>query len=167
MVRPSGRSARLHSAARRGFALVDAVIGGVILAVGLAAILSLTSRAVSMQRGAEIQVVAAWILDEQLAMVLVEGPEDFRDLHPTFGRCRAPFEEFEFEVRIADRGIGLPWRVTAVVRHIPTGAAYVAQTMIAERGGDEPNPERAPPEPIDREGRYDELRNPDRPSQPI
>lgn len=152
------RSRTSHAVLRRGFALIDAVIGGLILAIGLAAILSLTSRAVWMQRGAEVQIISAWLLDEQLALVLTEGAEDFRELHPTFGTCEAPFDDYEFEVQIQDRGIGLPWRVTAVVRHVPTGAAFVAETMVADRGGEEPNPERAPPEPIDRQARYDELR---------
>ncbi len=148
---------RRPSVMRRGFALVDAVIGGVILAVGLAAILTLTARAMMMQRSGETAIIAAHLCDELLAQVLMEGPEDYIDLYDSFGRFHEPFDEFDFAVELDDRGEGLPWRVTATVFHRPTGESFSVQTMIATRGGEEPNPDRTPPEPIDRQGRYDEL----------
>lgn len=153
-VRPSRRR-RLRTA--RGFALIDAIIGGIILAIGLAALLSLSSRALYMQQQGEVEIVAAHLIDELLATVLTEGPEDFRELYDTFGRFNEPFENYEFVVELDDRGRGLPWRVTASVRHIPTDAVYSTQTMIADRNGTDPNPARAPSEPIDRQARYEEM----------
>ncbi len=149
--------ARPVTALRRGFALVDAIIGGVILAIGLAAILSLTAHALTMQRSGEIAIRASHLCDELLSLVLMEGPEDFIDMYDTFGRFDEPFDDFDFAVELDDRGEGLPWRVTATVFHRATGEDFSVQTMIAMRGGEEPNPERAPPEPLDRQGRYDEL----------
>lgn len=145
---------------RRGFALVDAIIGGVILAVGLAALLSLSARALSMQQQGEVEVVGAHLVDELLSTVLTEGPQDFRELYDTFGRFDEPYGDYDFEVVLEDRGVGMPWRVVATVRHAPTGAAFSAETMIADRGGTEPNPARAPTEPIDRQARYEEKNDP-------
>ena len=142
---------------RRGVALVDVIIGSILLAIGLAGILTLTSRALILQRRGEVEVVAAALLDEMLSTVLAEGASDFRQLYDTFGRYDAPFEDFDYEVAIEDRGIGQPTRVTATVRHRPTAAEYSVQTIIADRLGDDPNPVREPSEPLDREARYDEL----------
>lgn len=141
---------------RRGFALIDAVIGGIILAIGLAAILSLGARAISMQREGEVRIIAAHLADELLSTVLTEGPSDFLKLYDTFGGYDAPFRDFEYDVQLEDRGLGYPYRVTATIRHVPTGAEYVVQTMIADREGDDPNPARAPTERLDREARHDE-----------
>ena len=146
--------------ARRGFALVDAIIGGVILAIGLAALLSLSARALSMQQQGEVEIVGAHLVDEILSTVLTEGPQDFRDLYDTFGRFDEPFGNYEYEVSLDDRGIGMPWRVVATVRHVQTGATFSAESMIADRGGTEPNPARAPTEPIDRQARYEEKNDP-------
>ena len=44
---------------RRAFALIDAVIAGVILAIGLSAILSISGRALLMEQKGEIEIRAA------------------------------------------------------------------------------------------------------------
>ena len=82
------------SRARRGFALVDVIIGGVLLAVGLAVIISLNSRSLANQVDGERQLTASWLADELLSMVLVNGPVDYPKMNDTSGRFEPPFEEF-------------------------------------------------------------------------
>lgn len=141
---------------RRGFALIDAVIGGIILSIGLAAILGLSARAIGMQRDGEVRIVAAHLADELLATVVMEGPTDFAKLYDNFGRYDAPYQDYEYDIEIDERGVGYPMRVTATIVHVPSGALFTVQTMIADRGGVEPNPERTPFEPLDRESRHEE-----------
>lgn len=141
---------------RRGFALIDAVIGGIILAIGLAVILSLGARAISMQREGEVRIMAAHLADELLSTIQMEGPSDFIKLYDSFGRYDAPFQDFEYDVSLEDRGLGYPYRVTATIIHVPTGAEYLLETLISDREGDDPNPVRSPSEPLDRETRHDE-----------
>lgn len=140
---------------RRGFALLDVVIAGVILAIGLATLFSLTSRSLEAQREGEIKVLAAGMLDSLLSEVLLEGPADFQDLHSSAGRGEYPYEEFEYRIRISDPGVGEPYEVLAVVTH-DTGRSYECETLIAAKLGEEPDPIREPQEPIDREARYEE-----------
>ena len=139
----------------RGFALLDAIVGGVLLGIGLAVTVSLASQSLGAQAHGRHQVTAAWLADELLAMVVVEGPVEYPNLHPRSGRFDPPFEQYQYDIEIDDIGLGKPFRVTAVVRwsggrderHI------AAQTYIAERKGD-PFQIRAPLEPIDRIERY-------------
>ena len=58
-VRRSCRSPR-----RRGFALVDVIIGGMLLSIGLAAIISMATRALKMQTdGEKMFILPAWPKD--------------------------------------------------------------------------------------------------------
>ena len=141
--------------ARRGVALMDAIVGGVMLGIGLAVMLSLASRAVSLQGEGQRQLTAAWLVDELLSMVVVEGPVFYPQLHPTEGAFDEPFEDYEYTVDIEDIAIGKPYRVTASVRwaHGSEWREVTAQTYIAERLGS-PFQIREPVEPIDRIGRY-------------
>ena len=75
---------------RSGFALLDVVIAGVILAIGLATIFSITSKSLNLQRDGEIRVMAAGMLDNILSEVLLEGPADYPDLHSSAGRGEYP-----------------------------------------------------------------------------
>ena len=149
------RAARPRRIRRRGVVLMDVIVAGLMLGAGLAVMMSLASRTLSQQAEGQKQVVAAWLADELLAMVLVEGPVFYPQLYPTNGRCDPPFEDFEYEVIIDDIGLREPMRVTAVVRWAQgRGIRQIsAQTYIAERLGDPLEP-RAPLEPIDRLGRY-------------
>ncbi len=147
-----------RSRSRRGFALMDVIVGGVMLGVGLGVVLTLASRALASQAQGERQLVAAWLLDELLAMVIVEGPVEFPHQHSTHGRFDPPFDGFEFDVNLENLGVGQPFRVTATVRW-PRGREerqVQAQTYIAQRFVDPENPfeQRAPVEPIDRIGRW-------------
>ena len=141
---------------RRGFTLIEVIIAGVILALGAASLLSLTSRALQMQRRGEQKIIAASLLDELLSTVLVEGPQDFLRMNSMRGPCDAPFSKWEYKLEI-DSAVGTdPFKVMAIV-YSPSGDAFECSTLIAPRLGEEPNPERIPFEPIDREGRWAEL----------
>ena len=140
----------------RGFALVDAVIAGVVLAIGLTMIFTVTSRSLDLQRRGEVEVMAASMMDNILSMVLLEGPQDFPDLHSMSGQGEFPYEQFEFWVKIEDPGEGEPYAVAVEVTHL-TGRSYRCETLIAAKLGEEPDPIRYPEEPIDREGRYEEI----------
>ena len=66
---------------RRGFALIEVVIAGVILAVGLAGIINVSMRAMDMQRRGEAEVIASSLLDGLLSQVLVDGVTEFPKLN--------------------------------------------------------------------------------------
>ena len=141
--------------ARRGFALMDAVIAGVLLSIGMITVLSVGGQAMSMQRRGEIDVRAAAALDDLLSGVLTEGVADYEKLHPLSGGFDpgSPYEDFEFEITIERGGSGVPARVVARVIH-ENGREYSVETSISEKRGEEPDPVREPTEPIDREARY-------------
>lgn len=137
-----------------GFALMDVLVAGIMLAIGLTAIITLGTRALANQQRGEREVVAAALLDELLATALAEGPDDFVTIHPLAGTFEPPFDEFEFEMTVEEGGLGVPARVLAQVFHRPTGGAWMCETLIAVRAGEEPHPPRTPVEAIDREERY-------------
>lgn len=149
------RLLRSPAARRRGFALMDCVVAGILLAIGLAAILSLGSRALSLQQRGEREIVAASLLDELLSEVLAEGPAEYARINPLFGRFDGPFGDFAYELSIEDGSAGVPFRVRAVVRHA-SGISYACETLVAAKLGEVPDPPRQPAEPIDRESLYAE-----------
>lgn len=146
--------------ARRAFALIDVIIGGAMLGIGLAVIISLNSRALANQIEGERQLTASWLADELLNMVLVDGPVDFPKINDVTGRFETPFDNFRYDVDIEDKGISEPFLVTAMVKWDGAGGErkVQVQTLIAERGGD-PGEQRAPAELIDREERWLEMQN--------
>lgn len=148
--------ARSAHATRRGWALVDVIIGGVILAIGLAAVIGLSQRSLAMQQRAEREIVAAQLLDGLLNEVLATGPVEWLMTQPTDGRCDEPFDDWEWSLAIVKQGLGDPYRVTAVVTD-GTGSEYMVDTLMAPNLSEEEEPERAPATPIDRQERYDQL----------
>lgn len=147
---------------RRGVALIDVILGGVLLAIGLAVVITLATRSLKSQTDGEKRLIASWLADEFLSMVLVEGPVNYPKLYDNHGRCDPPFDEFEYDVDIEDQGLNAPFRVTATI-HWPSGGgskSVQVQTLIAERGGDPYQP-RAPLEPVDRLDRWYEILNPE------
>ncbi|MCE2883091.1 MAG: hypothetical protein LW636_12150 [Planctomycetaceae bacterium] len=155
--------------APRGFALMDAVIAGVLLSIGMVAVLSVGAQAMTMQRRGEVDVRAAAALDELLAGILTEGPVDYPEIHPMAGAFEfgSPYEDFQYSIEIEPSGPGVPALVRATLVH-ESGREYAIETMIAEKRGDEPDPIRTPLEPIDREARLAELeeaRNAQQPQQ--
>jgi hypothetical protein len=146
---------RTRGGRRRGIALADAIIGGVMLGAGLAVVLSVTSQATRRQIDGERRLTAAWLADELLAMVLVEGPDDFDLQYDTSGRFDEPFGDFFYEIQIEDIGRDLPYAVTATVSwESGPGVKHVeVETRIAQSKAEEPEL-REPYEPVDREARY-------------
>ena len=139
---------------RRGVALMDAILGGLMLAIALGAILTLASRSTAIQAEGSKRLVAAWLLDELLSMVLMEGPIDYPKIHATHGGFDAPFEEFEFDVNINDIGLGKPFLVTATVRwrHGPGvreahAMTYIADVLWAFQKADDPDVKRGRRQP--------------------
>ncbi len=152
---PSQLRSTRRPSRRRGIALLDAIIGGLILAMGVGTVMSVTGRAVRQQARGEKRVVAVWLADELLNMVMVEGPIQFPRVQDNTGSFEMPFDEYSFDVHIEDRGRGAPFRVTASVWWGPrTDQTISLQTLIAERQGDEPDEPREPEEEVDREARY-------------
>jgi hypothetical protein len=139
---------------RSGFALLDVILGSLILGIGLTVLLSISSRSLAMQNEGEHQMVASWLADEILSMVQVEGPVEYPRLHDTSGRFDSPFEMYSFDVDIEDQGIGEPYRVTAVVSwpHGPEMRFVEIETLLA--APEAPPDPRQPLEPVDRTERW-------------
>ncbi len=142
---------------RRGFTLVEVVIGTIILGIGLAVVMSISSRAMINQTRGERMIVASWLADELLAMVLVEGPDTYLSRRSLEGAFEGAFEEYTYSLQIDYFSDVEPYRVTATVGWPPYDEASLVevQTWIAARQGEaEHMPDRAPDEPIDRMRRY-------------
>ena len=152
-----GSAARRRCARRGGFALMDAIIAGILLSIGMVAVLSVAGQALSLARRGEVDVRAAAAIDELLGKVLTEGPRDFPELHPTAGPFEegSPYTDFEYAIRIDQGGPGVPAEVEVVLTHA-SGRSYTVVTRIAEKRGEEPDPIRYPSEPIDRQARIAE-----------
>ena len=142
-------------ASRRGIALIDVIIGTVMLGIGLAVVISLATRSLRAQTDGEKRLMASWLADEMLSMVVVEGPVNYPKLYDNSGQFEYPFEEFDYDLFIEDQGVAAPFRVTAIIRWDGArGREEIhVQTLISERGGDPEQP-RIPLEPVDRIGRW-------------
>jgi len=110
-----------------------------------------------MERRGEQEIIAAALLDGILSMVVVEGPAEYPKRHDMSGRCDAPFDAWEYEVTIESQGLGDPWRVLALVRD-PSGATHRCGTLVAPRLDDVTVPVRRPPQRMEREERYEQIR---------
>ncbi len=154
---PRNARARAHRRGRAGFALMDAVIAGVLLAIGMVGVLSVAGQAMTLARRGETDVRAAAAIDELLSMVVTEGPVDFADIHPTEGEFGpdSPYADFTYAIRIQQGGSGIPAEVEVTLVH-EGGRSYSVATLVAERRGEEPNPLRSPSTPIDRAARIEE-----------
>ncbi|MDP7005361.1 MAG: hypothetical protein QF718_04030 [Phycisphaerales bacterium] len=142
---------------RHGLALIDVIIGSAMLAVGLAVVISMSSRSLARQANAEKQITASWLADEILSMVIVVGPDEYSKTYPKEGRFDQPFDEFNFELVIEDDSLYYPVNAIAKISWDAVGGKHSIEmeTKIARRHGDPV--ERLPAEPIDREQRYWEL----------
>lgn len=148
-----------RTARRRAFALIDVIIGGVILGIGLAAVLSIAERSLAMQQRSERDLVAATLVDGLLNEVLATGPVEWMEQRAQDGRFDAPFQDWQWQVEIRKQEVGDPYRVMAVVRD-PNGTAYEVETLMAPRITEAEEPERRPQTPIDRQARYDQTQQP-------
>ncbi|MFZ4573167.1 MAG: hypothetical protein ACOYN0_02140 [Phycisphaerales bacterium] len=135
---------------RPGVVLVDVLVAAMLLAISVAAMVSLTGRALEMQRrGEELQTVAM-LLDEQLNLVLARGPDAYATSYPVEGPCDPPFQDYRFLLTFSGGEGGDPYLVTAKVTWVSSGVARSEsiETLIAPRLGEEPDPERKPADPI-------------------
>ena len=139
---------------RRGWALIDVIVGGVILGIGLAAVISIAERSLAMQERSERELAAAQLLDGLLNEVLATGVVEWQLGRATDGAFDAPFDEWKWELDIRKQGLGDPYEVTAIARDI-RGTEYRVDTLMAPRPENTEEPTRAPTTPIDRQARYD------------
>ena len=139
---------------RRGWALIDVIVGGVILGIGMAAVISIAERSLAMQQRSERELVAAQLLDGLLNEVLATGVIEWQLGRATDGAFDAPFDEWKWELDIRKQGLGDPYEVTAIARDI-RGTEYRVDTLMAPRPENTEEPTRAPTTPIDRQARYD------------
>lgn len=152
-----------HSRARRAFALMEVVVAGVILAIGLGAAISLSMQSLTAQQRGEHAVQAAALMDELLGSLLTLGPEEWNKQHPPSGAFTAyddqykNFAGFSYEMQIEDAPQGMPCDVLLIM-HDPAGNEYRCATRVALRLGEEPDPERMPSEPVDREAYFESLK---------
>lgn len=141
--------------ARRGMALLDAIIGAIILGIGLGVVLSMTGRSMAAQASGERHLTASWLADELLTMVMIEGPEDYPRNFETAGNFTGPYSKFSYEVDIDSPAEGFPYEVSAEVSWSNDPADRVrVETVIAVRRDEDPLESRIPYEPVDRYGRW-------------
>ncbi len=139
---------RLRAPARRGVILVDVVVGTVILAIALGVMLSLAARALGLQSDGRHLETVADLLDERLQLVLARGPDEYAQRFETSGVCDPPFEAYAWELEFEGGAAGDPYRVRATIRWREgfRDRSASLETLIAPRLGDDPDPERRPPE---------------------
>ena len=141
--------------ARRGFALLDAILGGALLALGLAGVVSLSQRALAMLQRGEREAMAAAMLDELLGQVVTEGPSDFSRNRQAAGRMPPPWPDWEFSVDLDAGGLGDAVTVMATVTD-PTGVQHRCATRVAPHDDQLTPEDRRPTEPIDRRARFEQ-----------
>lgn len=138
---------------RRGFALLDVLVAGVLLGAALVTILSLGAQAMSAAvRGEELRR-AAMLADEKLTEVLAVGPERYLDGFTMEGLGDGPFEGLEYRIEIDDQGTGLPFEVSVTVTWESSGRmrSETVETLMSPRQDQEDPIERQPEEPIERQ----------------
>lgn len=149
----------------RGVILLDVIVAAIVLAIGMTLVVSLSTESLMRQVDGENRMKAAWLADELLSMVVVEGPDEFLSGSPSSwmgsaaddGRFEPPFDNFRYEMDIEQVGDYQPFLVTATVRWPRSnGMGEVAvSTKIARRHGEEEEElPREPLEPLDRDARY-------------
>ncbi len=136
-----------------GFLLVDVIVGTVLLGVALGGILVVSTRALAMQREAASLRQAGMVADEVMSTIYAYGTEEYTRVLRSRGRASEPFERFEYRVDIDSGGAGQADEVKVrVTWQSATGQprSFELGALIAPRLGDEPDPNRQPPEAIDR-----------------
>ncbi len=143
---------------RRAIALLDAIIGGVLLGVGLTVVLSIGGRSLNNLAEGERRLTASWLADETLSMILVEGPDQYPKLYDLDGTFEAPFDGYNYAIDIDLRESSLPAHVTVLISWPGARAPVQIEADIAPRQGEEFQP-REPIEPIERQERWDAYRD--------
>lgn len=144
----------VRSRTRKGMALMDVIVGGIVLAIGMTVVLALTSRSISWQADGERRLVASWLADELLSMVVVEGPVEYGRIYDTSGTFEPPFDQYQYDLEITEISVTEPYLVTATIswEHGRSTRDIQVQTFIAQRMAEVG--ERVPVEPVDRLSRY-------------
>lgn len=137
---------------RPAMALVDIIVGVVLLGLVVVSFMALLSRSVNAQLMGEQMQTAAMLLDEQLNLVLARGPDDYGSRFPLEGNCETPFDAYRFQLKFAEGSGGTPYRVTATVLWFSAGAvrSESIEALIAPRLGDDVDPIRQPDAIIER-----------------
>ncbi len=149
MVKPRARDVRFN---RRAVALIDVIVGTVLLGITIAVLMSLLGQATQAQAMGEQMSTAARLIDEQLSLVLARGPDNYATRFPAEGVCDAPFEGFRYRLTFTGGTSGQPYTVRSTVLWDSGSVERSAsvEALIAARLGDEADPERKPTETVDR-----------------
>ncbi len=152
MVRHAHPARQPHA---RGFALVDVIVGAVILGAALSVVIGLAGQAVTAQLRGQDLATAAMLADEQLNLVLARGPDDYERRFTSKERCDEPFDDYSYSVEIGGSGEGGPYDASVTISWDRAwgGQTLTIRTLIATRiaGEDfESDPERRPETPIQR-----------------
>lgn len=150
---------------RRGVILLEVIIAAIVLALGMTVVISLSTQSMARQLEGERKMTAAWLADELLSMVVVEGPRNFANAEPggwigedaRDGYFPKPFADYSYEIKLEAIGDYQPYKVAATINWMegPRKKSLVVKTLIAPRHGEEDEElPREPLEPLDREGRY-------------
>ena len=137
---------------RRGIVLVDVIVGTIMLGIVLVVVIGLTSSALTAQGEGERLQTAAMLLDEQLNLVLMRGPDQYASRFETSGPCEAPFEAYRFALELSGGTGGDAYRVLATVSWTEgrRERSESIETLIAPRLGDDPDPDRRPSRVVER-----------------
>ncbi|CAN5813764.1 hypothetical protein BH11PLA1_BH11PLA1_17000 [soil metagenome] len=136
---------------RRAVALVDAIVATIILGVALSVLVSLSARAIASQSQGEKLQTAALLADEQLNLVLARGFEDYAKRFRDKASCDPPFNDFAYALTFVGGESGGCATVTCTISWLGTGGkseSASVQTLIAPRVGDDPDPDRKPPDDL-------------------
>jgi len=144
--------ARKKPSPSRGVALVDVIVATVILGIALGVLLNILGRSIDAQSTGEKLQTAASLLDEQLNLVLMRGPDNYASRYPTEGICDAPFTDYRYKLTIRSASGGQPYEVAASVLWTVGSRerSVEATTLIAPRLGDDPDPVRTPDAVVER-----------------
>lgn len=156
---------RISRFQRRGVVLLDVILGALLLATGLTIVVSLSTQSLARQVEGEHRMTAAWLADEILSMILVEGPHELAGSSPEIwmgegggnGRFDEPFSEYTYELDINYIDDYQPYLVTVHIRwpsRSGIGELSISTKISQRRGEDEEEPPREPLEPLDRDSRY-------------
>ena len=139
----------------RGFALLDVLVGGIVLAIAMTTIFGLSSRSLSAQVLGERRQQASMLIDLLLNQVLAVGPQNYSSTFSTSGTADAPFERFQYEITIVDAGIGHPYGVSVTVSWYVGSRLYeeTVETKIAQPENEDEDVEkdRKPEQPVNRD----------------
>jgi hypothetical protein len=138
--------------AARGIVLVDVIVGTIMLGIVLVVVIGLTTSALTAQGEGERLQTVAMLLDEQLNLVLVRGPDQYASRFDVAGACEAPFGQYRYVLDISGGTSGDPYVVRATVSWAEgrRERSETIETFIAPRLGEEPDPDRKPARPVER-----------------